>query len=275
MPIPIAVEPPSPPSLPAFVREVPVLSIEHTSAVIGLGDRNLLEVTAGAVGLAHAAFLEGELPVTDVGRGWFVGARWGYVGSQVPGRPAGTFLASPEVWWRVAAVGQEGVSTGAVLALALPFDRDLDDEDEAALRTARVVRPSDDILLRDRTVSLRPAFDLRWARDAFVFQVRQGIDASLAMTGRGRLDLVAHGAIFAGFLPVPDLLVGAEVRDVYALTEQLADDQRAAVSLAPGMRARWGAVAPALSLEVPLSTPLGGEARAFVAVRLGVQVEVE
>ncbi len=275
MPIPIAVEPPSPPSLPAFVRESPVISLEHTSAVIGLGDQNLLDVATGDVGLAHAAFVEAELPVLEVGRGWFVGARWGYVGSQVPGRPAGTFLASPEVWWRVAAVGKEGVGSGAVLALTLPLERDLDAADEAILRTARVVRPSDDVLFRDRTVSMRPALDLRWSRGAVLLQARQGVDASLSLTGGGRLDLVAHGAVFAGFVPLRDLLVGAEIRDVYALTEHLPDDQRAAVSLAPGVRARLGVVSPALSLEVPLSTPLGGEARAFVAVRLGVQVEVE
>lgn len=274
MPLPAA-EPPQPFSLPALVREVPVLMIEHTSAVIGLGDENVLDVATGEIGVAHAGFLTMEVPVLEVDRGWFVGARWGYVGSAVPGRPSQTYPSSPEVWWRVASVGDRGVSSGAELAVILPFARDLDANDRAVLRAARVVRPADGVLLRDRGTGVRPAFDIRYASAAFVLQVRQGVDLAYSMVGDGRLDLVAHGAVFVGWRPTSDILVGGEVRDVYALTENLGDSERAAVSFAPGIRMRMGRVAPALAFEVPLSTPLGGEARAFVALQLGVTIELE
>ena len=33
-------------------------------------------------------------------------------------------------------------------------------------------------------------------------------------------------------------------------------------------------MAPSLALEIPVATPLGGEARAYVAVRLGVEIEI-
>jgi hypothetical protein len=257
-----------------MVREVPVLTLEHTSAVIGLGDENLLDVATGEIGVAQAGFASLEVPVLELDRGWFVGARWGYVGSAVPGRPAHTFLTDPEVWWRVASVGDRGIASGAELAAILPFARELDEGELAALRTARVVRPADDVLLRDRSTGLRPAFDVRLVAGDFVLQLRQGVDLAFSLVGQGELDLVARGAVFAGWQPVRDVLVGAELRDVYALTEQLQDDERAAVSLAPGVRARWGRVSPAATLEVPLSTPLGGEARAFVAVELGVSVEL-
>lgn len=251
------------------------MMIEHTSAVIGLGDENVLDVATGEIGVAHAGFLTMEVPVTKLDRGWFVGARWGYVGSAVPGRPSHTYSSNPEVWWRVASVGERGVSSGAEVAVILPFARDLDDDDLASLRTARVVRPADDVLLRDRGTGVRPAFDIRYTTSAFVLQVRQGVDLAYSLVGDGRLDLIAHGAVFAGWRPTTDILVGGEVRDVYALTENLGDSQRAAVSFAPGVRMRMGRVAPALALEVPLSTPLGGEARAFVALELGVTIELE
>jgi hypothetical protein len=272
--VPVPVDLPPPPGMPALAREVPVVAIEHISAIIGLGDENVLDVASGDVGLAHAAFVEAEIPVLAVDRGWFAGARWGIVGAHSPGRPSHTLAASPEVWWRVAAIGESGIASGARLGLVLPVVRDLDDDEEATLRTARVVRPADDILLRDRSPALRPALDLRWTAGHVVVQTRQGIDLSYTAAGGGRADLVAHGALFAGVRPDEELVVGLELKEVYVLTEELDDDARAAVSFGPGMRGRIGPVAPALSLEIPVATPLGGEARAYVAVRLGVELEL-
>lgn len=275
MPLPVSAEPPQPFSLPALVREVPVLQIEHTSAVIGLGDENLLDVATGEIGVAHAGFISVEVPVLELDRGWFVGGRWGYVGAAVPGRPSHTFPTNPEVWWRVASVGDSGITSGAELAAILPFARQLDEGDEASLRTARVVRPADDVLLRESGTGMRPAFDIRYVSRAFVLQLRQGVDLAYSMSGDGRLDLIARGAVFAGYRPTGDILVGAELRDVYTLTENLGDGERAAVSLAAGVRGRHGRVQPGLVLEAPLSTPLGGEARAFIALELGVAIELE
>jgi len=274
VPLPLA-EPPQPFSLPPLAREVPAFTLEQTSAVIGLGDENVLDVATGEIGFAHAGFISVELPVLEIDRGWFVGARWGYVGSAVPGRPSHTFPVSPELWWRVASVGERGIASGAEIAAIVPFTREIDANEAASLRTARVVRPADDVLLRDRGTGLRPAFDVRYATEDFVLQVRQGIDVATSLVGDGALDFIARGAVFAGYRPGPDVLVGGEVRDVYPLTEVLPDDQRAAVSFAPGVRARWGRVAPALALEIPLSTPLGGEARAFLALELKVAIELE
>lgn len=274
MPLPAA-EPPQPFSLPALVREVPVLQLEHTSAVIGLDDENLLDVATGEIGVAQAGFVSLELPVLELDRGWFVGARWGYVGAAVPGRPSHTFPTNPEVWWRVASVGDSGITSGAEIAAILPFTRELDDDARASLRTARVVRPSDDVLLRQSGTGLRPAFDIRYVNRAFLLQLRQGVDLAYSMVGDGKLDLIARGAVFAGYRPTTNILVGGELRDVYTLTESLGDGDRAAVSLAAGVRGRTGRVQPAIALEVPLSTPLGGEARAFVSLELGVAIELE
>lgn len=260
--------------MPALAREVPVLALEHTAAVIGLGDANVLQVGSGEIGLAHAAFVEAEIPVLAIDRGWFAGARWGFVGADVPGRPSHTMPTSPEIWWRVATRGASGIASGARLGLVLPLVRDLDAGERASLRTARVVRPADDILLRDRSPALRPALDLRWTAASVVLQTRQGIDMSYAAIDGGRVDLVAHGALFAGVRPDEDLVIGAELREVYVLTEELDDDERAAVSFAPGARWRQGIVSPSLSVEIPVATPLGGEARAYIAVRLGVEIEL-
>src|SRR5690606_12450590 len=121
---------------------------------------------------------------------------------------------------------------------------------------------------------LRPALDLRWSAWHVVVQTRQGIDLSYQAVGGGRADLVAHGALFAGVRPDEELVAGLELKEVYALTRELGDDERAAGAFGPGVRGRIGPVAPALSLEIPLATPLGGEARAYVALRLGVEIEV-
>lgn len=251
-----------------------MVALEHTSAVIGLGDENLLDVASGDIGVAHAGFVTAELPILDIDTGWFAGARWGYVGAQVPGRPSHTFAASPEIWWRIAAVGDSGVAVGAKLGVVLPIARDFAEDELASLRSARVVRPADDVLLRDRSPAMRPAFDLRWSQGQLVLQFQQGMDISYQARAEGRLDLVATSAAFVGFRPDEQVLIGAEVRDVYVLTEDLDDAARAAVSLSPGVRVRMGRVAPAVSVELPLATPLGGEARAFVAVQLGVEIEL-
>jgi hypothetical protein len=90
-----------------------------------------------------------------------------------------------------------------------------------------------------------------------------------------RTDIVARATFYAGYRVAPPLGVGLEVWEVYQVTAPIADDQRAAFAISPSVRFMLPHVEPALSLLLPISTPLKGAASSYFAGRLGVAFEFD
>ena len=69
--------------------------------------------------------------------------------------------------------------------------------------------------------------------------------------------------------------VAIEAFETYDLTRDLPDAQRAAFTLGPAVSFRFPRFRPGLSALVPIGTPLGGDARAFFAMRLFATIFVQ
>jgi hypothetical protein len=164
------------------------------------------------------------------------------------------------------------------------------------LQTVRVVRPWDASYFNDRILTVRPWFDIRHIVGRFIFQLRQGLDVTVAVRplrhseqrvdlpggsllvpepGEHRMDFVARATLYVGFRATKEIGLGLEVWEVYQVSAAVDDDKRASVTLSPSIRFMLGRVAPALSMLVPLTTPLRGEAASYYAARLNVAFDFD
>ena len=156
----------------------------------------------------------------------------------------------------------------------IPLPRSDAPEVKAAQETVRAVRAWDAATFSTNELTIRPTFDVRWASGPVTLQFRSGLDVALDLEGV-RTDLVARAGIFGGLQASRWMCLGAELSEVYPITAEISDAERAAITLSPSVRFRVGALEPGLSLLVPLSTPLEGVADGFFAVRLHVRLALE
>ena len=281
------IDAPAPPTLPALAHARSTLTLEFTGASVA---PSAPQATGGG-GRATAWFTHAELEAPLQPRVWYVGAAADTVSAAVPGLRREYFFSNPELWARGLWSSLVGLSAGAGFGLVLPLPRDLSPAQVDVLQTVRVVRPWDAAYFADRTLTLRPWFDVRHIAWRFIFQFRQGLDASVVARDlrrspipasgaiaalpqiaslEHRLDLLARATFYVGFRASDAIGLGLEMWEVYALTADVADDKRAAFAVSPSVRLMLGRVAPAFSVLLPLTTPLRGEASSYYAVRFNV-----
>ncbi|WP_437286969.1 hypothetical protein [Sorangium sp. So ce406] len=260
---------PAPPTLPGLTRRDPTFTFEYTAAVIEP------ESTSRASGrTAFAWYSHGEMEMPLVPRKWFVGAVHDSAAASVPGVARSILLGSPELYGRGVWSSARGLSSGGGFGVVIPVPRDVSPQEAEVLRTARVVRPWDETRFRDLTLTFRPWFDMRHITGPFIFQLRQGLDWSLVVrglrSGERRTDIRAHTAFYFGYRIARPVGVGLELWEVYQLTEGLPDDRRATFAISPSVRFILANVQPALSVLLPIATPLRGDVASYYAARLSV-----
>ncbi len=260
---------PAPPTLPGLTLRDPTFTFEYTAAVIEP------EATSRAGGRnAYAWYSHGEMEVPLVPRKWFVGAVHDSAAASVPGVERSVLLGSPELYGRGVWSSVRGLASGGGFGIVLPVPRDVSPAEAEVLRTARVVRPWDETRFRELTLTFRPWFDMRYVTGPFIFQLRQGIDWSLVVrglrSGERRTDVTAHTAFYFGYRLARPVGVGLELWEVYQLTQDLPDDQRATFAISPSIRFILANVQPALSVLLPVATPLRGDVASYYAARLSV-----
>jgi hypothetical protein len=260
---------PAPPTLPALTRRDPIVTFEYTAAAIAP------ERTSGASGKsAYAWFSHSEVELPLVPRKWFVGAAHDLAAASVPGVESSMFLGSPEVWGRGVWSSVRGLSSGGGFGVVLPLPREISPQHEKVLKTARVVRPWDEAYFSDFTLTFRPWFDMRHITGPFIFQFRQGIDWSLVLRepegGEHVADIRARAAFYFGYRASTAVGLGLELWEVYQLTEGLDDGERAAFAISPSIRFILPRVQPAVSVLLPIATPLRGDVVSYYAARLNV-----
>lgn len=260
---------PAPPTLPALTRRDLTFTFEYTAASIRTEDASV-----GGGAAAYAWFSHAELELPLVPRKWFLGAAHDIAAAAVPGVGRGLLFGSPEIWGRGVWSSMRGLASGGGFGLVFPVPHDLTREGGEVLRTARVVRPWDASYFNDLTLTFRPWFDMRHITGPFIFQLRQGLDWSLVVRslnpGERRTDIAARLAFYLGFRIARPVGLGLELWEVYQLTADVPDDYRAAFAISPSVRFILPLVQPALSVLLPIATPLRGDVASYYAARLNI-----
>ncbi len=255
------VEAPGPPSLPPLAHDGDTYTFEYTFARIA---PNAVGRTSGDA--AYAWFAHGALEVPLVPRAWYVGVAHDVAAAALPGAGQTVLAGNPELWGRGLWSSVRGLASGGGFGVVVPVPRDLSAEEQAVLRTVRVVRPWDVAYFDDRAWTFRPWLDIRHLAGPVVLQLRQGMDGSLL---DGTFDLTARLTFFAALRPLRELGLGVEVWEIYAITsDRVSDDKRATFAISPSIRLDLGAVGTAVALLFPIETPLRGDVADFQAARI-------
>lgn len=256
-----SLDPLEPPSLPDLTHADATLDLDYTGAGIGQGSLGQT--------LTWMALLRGEIPLTT--RAWHFGAAWDFASAASEGRGRTLIYGNPEVWVRGAGWHASGLVGGGGLGIVIPMPRDLDADGRSVLDAVRVIRPWDSAYFASDALTLRPTFDARLVLEPFVLQLRQGLDWSFDFS-RDRSDILARIGSYFAVSPLPWTALGVELWQTYSVTQEVRDDQRAAITLAPSARVRLGPVQPGVSVLFPITTPLEGIARDYFAVRIHVRL---
>lgn len=254
----------APPTLPALTERAATAELVYAGAGIAKLDEEGEEVGTGFLWLSH---LEGEVPLGT--RAWHAGLAWDVASAAAEGAERSFLYGNPEVWARGIGWHKSGLAGGGSLGVVIPLPRG--DQDPALENYVRVVRPWDTGYFSESILTVRPAFDARVVLPPVVLQMRQGLDVSYAFD-QDRGDVVARIAAYVGWEPLPRVTAGLELWQIYSITADVPDSQRAAFTLSPSLRLKVRPIEPGLSFLFPLSTPLEGIATAFFAARIHVRL---
>jgi len=263
---------PAPPTLPALAHPSNTYTFEYTAASIA-------PTGTPSDGRAYAWYAHNELEVPLQPRKWYLGAAHDIVAGAVPGVGHDFFFGNPELWGRGLWSSVVGLSSGGGFGLVLPLPRSPSEKALDVLRTVRVVRPWDSAYFTDRVLTLRPWFDIRHVTGRFIFQLRQGIDVAFTLraltTGEHRIDYTARATFYIGYRLAEAVGLGLELWEVYTISADVADDKRASAAISPSIRFLEGRIAPALSVLLPLTTPLRGEAASYYGARFNLSFDFD
>lgn len=262
---------PAPPTLPALAHPKLTYTFEITGASIASSNKG------GARSVMWSAHSDVELPI--VPRRWYVGFAHDVAGGAVPGVGNNLFVGNPELYGRGLWTSAVGLAAGGGLGVVIPSPRTLTEDEVTVLHAVRVVRPWDQAYYSDLSLTLRPFIDVRHIVWRFVFQLRQGLDVSFVVRplrdGEHRYDIVSRTTVYVGFRASKEIGLGLEVWEVYAITADVPDDKRASFVLSPSVRFMLGRITPAISVVVPVTTPLLGEASSYFGVRLNAGIDFD
>lgn len=258
-------DPIPPPTLPALTHAGLLIDFESSGA--GIGTRN----TEGT-SIAWLNHVGAEYAL--VPRAWYLGLTWDVASGAVPGTNGAVLYGNPEIYGRAVWSDRTALSIGGGFGFVVPLPRDLEDEAAKVLEVVRVVRPWDLAAYSETTLSFKPAIDVRLGLDPFVIQFRQGLDVSYAIPA-ARTDIVARAGLALGWTITPWIATNVELWEVYPITAEIPDDERASFTLSPSVSASFPPIRPGISVLFPLSTPLGGAATSFFAVRTHLAITIE
>ncbi len=259
---------PAPPSIPDLTHRGIWLGFEQTwasikpkDAITGPQDRSF-----AWVGRAEVEAMVGR------SRRWFVGAATEAAYGKPPGGTDGRLLSGyPELWGRAAWSDRTGLTYGGGVSLVVPaWRRGASSADAAVAEGVRVVRPWDFPAFADNTFTGTPFLDARVVDGRVTMQLRQGFSFQ-GLVAEARIptaNLVSRTTLYLGYQPIDELGLGLEVWEVYFLSADLPDNQRAAFALSPSVRLLTRTFQPALSLIVPYDRPLFDRVESYWAVRL-------
>ncbi|MFO0619058.1 MAG: hypothetical protein U0414_41095 [Polyangiaceae bacterium] len=255
-------EPVVPPTVPSLAHRTSHFNYQ----VLGAGFGAPFSADAGtAFGLVWFVHFGGEYPMVPAK--WYFGASVDVAFGVIEGGPPRALYGDPEFWVRGVWTSKGGLEAGGSIGAIVPTASDLNERAAALQRSVEVIRPWDTAYFSRSSLTLRPAFDVAYAFDWFLVQLRQGLDVSYAVdTNEGSIS--GHTDLLLNVTAANAIDIALEAFETYDLTRDLPDAQRAAFTLGPAVSLRFPKVRPGLSALVPIGTPLGGDARAFFAMRV-------
>ncbi len=277
-----------PPSLPGLSHQDLAFNFEYTLARAEPTDVVSYEPLEDAHAYAFTVRWLVEMALAE--RAWYLGLSHEVAAASVPsGKTPGSggntlVLANPELWARGLWSSRTGLSAGGGLGIVVPVPRTFSSLESEVVRAIRVISPWDFPHFQDLTLTGRPFFDIRLVTGPVTIQMRQGVDFSVLVRERGdnenRYDIQALSGLYVGVSTIEQLTLGLEVQEVYQLTADVSspaclapcDKHRSQVTLSPSLRLRLPRLSPALSVLLPLSTPLRGEVASYFAARLHLDV---
>jgi hypothetical protein len=262
-------EPVVPPTVPSLAHQ----DFHFNYQLIGAGfgapfsrdSRANFADDGAAFGLVWFTHLGGEYPMVPAK--WYFGASFDVAFGVIEGGPPRALYGDPEFWVRGVWTSKRGLEAGGSISAIVPTASDLNEHAETLQRSVEVIRPWDTSYFSRSSLTLRPAFDVAYQLDWFLVQLRQGLDVSYSIdTDEGSIS--GHTDLLLNVTAANLIDIALEAFETYDLTRILPDGERAAFTLGPAVSVRFPKIRPGISALVPIGTPLGGDARAFFAMRL-------
>jgi hypothetical protein len=279
---------PRAPSLPDLIHRPAEILVDQTLS-------SFVPADAGSAGGGRLSTfvlsIEAELAV----RPWlYVGASWSLAAARSVALPEATpLLAEPLLFARaVHPISNERFALGAGFGV-IPGLGSYDGMDDGTrIRTAQasaiagVLRPWDLSSWLDHRVTFRPWVDLRAASRSFAVQFRQAIDVAArwddALSPAGPTGSLAPGyfeamtisTLFLGVQPTREVSLGVEIWETYLLKTSFAlrDQQRSVLAIAPSVRFFYRWVEPAISIVLPVGSPLLEGVDSYFGARLDLRI---
>lgn len=203
---------------------------------------------------------------------WYLGTAMEGAYGKPPGGEAGKFLFGyPELWVRGVFADRVGLAYGGGLSLVVPaWQRRADSPAAVVAEGVRVVRPWDFPAFADNTFSATPFLDARVIDGRVTMQLRQGFTFQ-GLVAEARIptaNIVSRTTLFLGYQPIEALGLGLEVWEVYFISADIPDYQRAVFALSPSVRLMTRIFQPAFSVIVPFDRPLFDRVQSYWAARL-------
>lgn len=263
-------EPVVPPTVPSLAHRK--LHVNYQLLGAGFGAPFDDSDDGAALGLVWFFHLGTEYPIVPAK--WYFGASFDVAFGVIEGTPPRTLFGDPEFWVRGVWTSKGGLEAGGSISAIVPTASDLNEKAATLQRSVEVIRPWDTSYFSRSSLTLRPAFDVAYNWDWFLVQLRQGLDVSYAIdTEEGAIS--GHTDLIVNVTAADVVDLAIEAFETYDLTRDLPDAQRAAFTLGPAVSFRFPRFRPGLSALVPIGTPLGGDARAFFAMRLFATIFVQ
>jgi hypothetical protein len=253
-------EPVVPPTLPSLGHQQLHLRYELMGAGFGAPFGR-----GSALGLTWFVHFGGEYPMVPAK--WFFGGSFDVAFGVVEGEKPRALFGDPEFWVRGIFASKGGLEAGGSIGAVVPTASDLNERAGSFQRAVQVIRPWDSLSFSKSSLTLRPAFDVALAFDPILIQLRQGLDVSYAVD-EDEGDISGHTELLVNVTAANLVDFALEAFETYDLTRVLPDSERGALTLAPAVTFRFPRVRPGLAALVPIGTPLGGDARAFFAMRV-------
>ena len=271
-----------PRAIPDYAAPPSIPDLTHRALWVGL-EQNFASVKPhpGADGSAPRAFgsltrLEGELSL--VSRRWYVGLAEEMAWAKPPGDTTRALLGYPEIWTRAVWASRAGLTYGGGLSLVIPvFHRAPDSAAAIVAEGVRVVRPWDFAAFADNTFTATPFLDARVVDGSVTFQLRQGLGFQdlVAAARLPQANLTSRTTLFLGYRPIDEIGLGLELWEVYFISANVPDYQRAVFAISPSIRLMTRALQPALSVIMPFDRPLYDRVESYWAARLTVAAVID
>ncbi|MEO8878146.1 MAG: hypothetical protein ABI461_21315 [Polyangiaceae bacterium] len=258
-------------SLPDAPRPTMMPEVTHSDGEVTLEQTSGSVTPRGFGNVGHLPIQLTRLAVEQpiVSRLVFVGGTYqGAFGSPSSAQDPKVIGGNLELYGRAIWATRTGLAFGGGLGFMLPtaqFERGSSVNNLA--RAAIALRPWDYMFFNQGIFGVRPFLDLRYIIGPVILQVRETFDGNFDVENKNDLDVDVVGTFFVAVRVRKDLAAGVELGELYRITADIPDNERANWTVSPMIRLILPRLQPALSAMTNLSDPYYTGANRIWAVK--------